>query len=1391
MSQEVEAKASPRPAPPPERVAAVQRARDRWVADLIDESRRNNLLYFVPRERATLELTDCDPGGLHALLAGKPVSLARLFPEAQRKQALAVLKEMHWRARANWEEKGLQTLFLAVGLATWPADDGGRDPAAPVVLVPVRLETQGHAHPVIAWNGDPQWNLVLVHVLQSRFGVQLDPEEEIPLGAEAGEGTAPEGASPAEENGPAAAESEGTATGARWLEAIAQSLRDRCAGIQGFAVQHRVVLGNFAFQKMAMVQDLQDHLDAMVANDLVAAVAGYEPARLAVAAAGAADPALADPARFDAVPPDQEFLILDADSSQQAAIHHVLAGRNVVIQGPPGTGKSQTIVNLIASLVAQGKRVLFVAEKRAALEVVKRRLEREGLGHLVLDLHGADLSRREIMARVAQALDRVRQVPAVDPHPLHSRFVAERQRLVAHRDRLHRPRAPSGLSVYQLQGEILQLPPGAETALRWRGQRLAALTAEAAGQICDLLREAGAHADLFLGVHPSPWNLAALRSAADVQQAQELVDRLAVELLPQMEEHLQELAARAGVQPPSDAAGLLELAEALAGAQRILSLYDPAVFAQDLDALVAALAPAGRGPLAALWAYLTQSKFRAALAQARRFRHAGPARALEVLGELTEARALLARWRRLATAPHPLPLPGLGAVGTLLQEFHASLQRLAPYVPALDLLRLEFAPLAAALRALAADRTTPSQVWHLHRIEEQLNQWGLALLLAEIRKERLPADLWPQRFRYAWLQSCLEQALMEEPELAAFRGRAHDQAVAVFQQTDVERLKLASQRLQAIHADRVVAALNQHPRQADLVRREAAKRSRHKPLRQLLAEAPDVLTALFPCWMASPLSVSQLIGADRTYFDVVIFDEASQVPPSDAIPALMRARQLVVAGDVHQLPPTPFFADGPAEAEGQGDGDEATAGYESILDVVQPFLHHCMLVWHYRSLDERLIAFANRHIYNDQLITFPGVGGEPALRHVLVEAGEGSGPEESATAEVEQVVELVRDHARRRPHETLGVIAMGYTHARRIEALLDKVREEDPDLEAFLQAHPHEPFFVKNLERVQGDERDAIILTIGYGKRSGGRVLLHFGPLLNRIYGHRRLNVAITRARRRMTVVSSFTDHELDVHRSDARGLKMLKDFLAYARTGGRTLGEGAPTGAPLNAFEADVKAALEAAGVPCVAQLGVSRYRIDLAALHPVRPGRYVLAIECDGATYHSLPTARERDRLRQRHLEALGWRFHRIWSTDWFHRREEEIQRAVAAYREAVRHADAMDRGGAAALPAAAAAAPPAAAAGAAPAGAHAAVPGLPAPAGPRPRGPRPEVPRVRDVRDLSDAQILDMVEWIQSDGIRRTDDEILDELVRALGFQRRGARIVARLKQALDLWHRRRGR
>jgi len=456
---------------------------------------------------------------------------------------------------------------------------------------------------------------------------------------------------------------------------------------------------------------------------------------------------------------------------------------------------------------------------------------------------------------------------------------------------------------------------------------------------------------------------------------------------------------------------------------------------------------------------------------------------------------------------------------------------------------------------------------------------------------------------------------------------------------------------------------------AGILHQEANKTRSQMPLRRLMTEAGRPVQNLKPCFMMSPLSIAQFLDPRTTRFDVIIFDEASQVRPADALGALLRGSQLIVMGDRHQLPPTSFF-DHLVE---EGDGDEeatAMVGMDSILELCSPvFRPNSQLRWHYRSHHESLIAVSNQEFYENHLRVYPSpakVSDELGLKFVhlpntVYDRGGSATNREEASAVARAVIE----HAQRDPRSSLGVGAFSIKQQHVIEHEIELCRREHPELESFFSRDGLEPFFVKNLETIQGDERNVIFLSIGYGKGADKQIKLNFGPL-TKDGGERRLNVLITRARTQCVVFSNFRADDLQLEPTSSAGLLALKVFLEYAENGRLHHAEG-PLEETESAFEEAVESFLTAEGYVVRRQVGSAGFRIDLAVVDPALPGRYLLGIECDGAKYYSSRVARDRDRLRQQALERLGWRIQRVWSADWYRRRREVQAGLVAAIKEA----------------------------------------------------------------------------------------------------------------------------
>jgi very-short-patch-repair endonuclease len=1326
----------------PDRLERVKSARDTWIRRLIDLSRRNNLLYFRDLQVRSLDLSEARADALRDLLRSHQngtngVPLRKLVDTARLSQAAASLQKIADKALSNYEERGLDTLFAAVGLATWDAADGGRPSSAPVLLVPIKVSRSGiNGEWLVKRSGEVQVNDVLVHALQVEHGVALDSDSLLrELCADEDEQEFD-------------------------VDLVFERVQKAAKRLSGFTIDRRWVVGNFSFQKLAIVRDLKDLLASLAQHTLIAGIAG-DPRAREEARGDRLEP---DVTEFDGFRPGEEFLILDADSTQQKAIVSTLAGQNGVISGPPGTGKSQTIANLVAESAARGKTVLFVAEKRAALDVVLNRLRDADLGHLCLDLHGADVSRKLVAEQLSVSLARVHNALEPQAAEVHARFAERRERLNAHVRRLHSKRPPANLSVYEIYGKLLQLPDGVNSTTRFGRQLLAKADASNVRCIVDLIAEAATMSGLVTYDDSSPWVRARLPTPDAVRNALASARRLSNEQWPQFRDAIFALFEECQAIPLRTIGEILNTLETLKTVDLTLRDWQEELYAADLDRLITELAPA-HSKWSTILAMVSDGKFRQARREVREFRRGRKATTSELLATVVSAKTQLAAWRaRVNRSSQPHKVSTLDRASDIAGVAVGELRSLLAVFADRKVDKLAFADLENWLIGLASDSTTPSKLLRLHEIEHEIKNSGLSDIFGELRARRPEPELWSDIFRHAWLSSCLEDMQLQDPAISAFNGRSHDKIAAEFRRLDEERLQIAVDRVKRSHAERAVQSQNRFSDQRALISKEAHRKARHIPLRQMVAQAADVLLALRPCWMASPLSVSQLIPGDRPYFDLVIFDEASQVLPEDAVTSLLRGRQAVVAGDSRQLPPTTFFASTDLDDE----EEDEVGGFESILDQMSAFLEPAWsLDWHYRSRDEALIAFSNRHVYRDRLVTFPGPGRVPAITHRLVPFVPGQGgQEESASREVDQVVELVINHARARPGESLGVIALGIKHADRIAMALERAKHLEPDLEEFFSTEKLERFFVKNLERVQGDERDAIILSVGYGKDASGNLPYRFGPLLQQ-GGERRLNVAITRARTRMTVVSSFTHHDMDPSRSRAAGVQLLRLYLEYATSGGQTLDRRQGELVPLNEFEQSVYDALTACGLKLLGQHGTSCYRLDLVALHPSQPGRFVLAIECDGATYHSAPTARDRDRLRQQHLEALGWRFHRIWSTDWFLRRDQEIQRATAAFNKAVRLADERDSGNYELAPQAAPSSKRSRSDGEA--------------LGSK-RSAKPRIQKGLPIDEYDDAELEAVVRWVQSDRRLRTDDEIVSEAVREMGFSKRGKRIVEAIERAI---------
>jgi hypothetical protein len=1215
-----------------------------WQRALVDLGGRNTLLWYRDLSAGTLELTHAHPGGISMLLAGRQTRLSDLVREPQ------ALSEARRRARAIRakalelrEERGIAAGFIAIGMATWSVPRAARPPAAPVLLRPCVLRPTGAAQEdfVIDLGPEVEFNPVLREYMRSEQGIEIDGDALADL-ATVGNTFDPY---------PAYA-----------------ALNHACERVTEFTIASRLVLGTFSYAKLPMVADLGLQGDSLANHDVVAALAGDESALAAVR--------MRLPESEPDPDPEHEYLVLDADSSQHAAIDAVRAGAHLVIKGPPGTGKSQTIANLIASLAAEGKSALFVAEKRAAIDAVLGRLDRLGLGDLVLDAYHGNTNKRATAQQFARSLDAALENVAIAQDATTVTLKDRRARIQGHLDALHGIREPWGVSAHDAQEALVDLgtrKPAPVSHVRLGGSELAGLSRARTVELGRRLRDA-AGLGAWSRDGDDPWFGARILTPDDAARALDITTRHSATGLDDVGRRLNEILSESHVPEANSLADWKSAFETMARVRQTLEVFRPEVFDIPLKEHIAATATRDwRQVRDVEMGWIDRWRIRR---QTRRLLRPGrpPANLHEQLVSANEQRehwyALVGGGGRPEISPRlDEGLALLAGVSADLDWLDQRLQK-APGTPGLTT-----TPLAALRATLAVLASRPERIAVLPQVTATLDELrgaGLGALVDDLARRGIPPEQVMAEVDHVWWASLAQEITVRDPAYGAHDGIGLRRDVAEFVEADRAHQAATVERVKWAVARNVREVLADNPAQEALVRAEAGKARRHKPLRDLMPRASTALTAIKPCWAMSPLVVASTLPPGR-WFDVVIFDEASQVQPAQAISAISRARQVVVAGDERQLPPTNFFTVVSDDEFAAVAGEEAlTEGFESVLDVLAAALPTRNLTWHYRSRDERLIAFANSTMYDDRLTTFPGTSISSSVTFEPVDGQADVQPGvdtiETTDTEVARVVELVLQHARTRPDESLGVIALGIRHAQRLDDAITDALRDAPELAAFFDDDRDERFFVKNLERVQGDERDAIILSIGYGKTPHGRVLHRFGPL-NLEGGERRLNVAITRARVRMTVVSALRAADLDPSRLKARGALMLRDYLAYAEARGGAGDEGTLfAGAPAthDPIRRDLANRLRHEGLTVHEEFGSAHHRIDLAIEDPYHRGRALVAVETDGARYAALRSTRDRDRLRPEQLARLGWTHERVWSTDLFRDPAREIARLVHLARD-----------------------------------------------------------------------------------------------------------------------------
>ena len=1294
---------------------AVAERLERWRRNLIDTSQKNRLIDFT-ESAGVLRLNRPDGSTIYDRLVTLEEELevgldeegadasGMLLSDRDRAVVERTLLNLRLKARAAQREQGINILFLSIGMLEWN-DISGQKLRSPLVLIPVELRRSGPLQPyrVAAFDDGAVVNPILSHKLRTEYGLEL-PEM------------------PSEQT-------------SDLVGSVMDLVREKVAPA-GWTVTTGNYLGLFSFAKMVMYEELTTARDLALEHPVVRSLAGC-PALLPSADA-------VTPADLDGSGGSSDiYQVLDADSSQQEAIALAKKGVSFVLQGPPGTGKSQTITNIISETLAMGKTVLFVSEKMAALEVVKRRLDDRGLGEFCMELHSRKADRKEVASELGRCL---RSTPptTVSAEPL-DELAALRRRLNGYVDALHEVRPGAEVSFFQINSELTGLRAAADLAIHYPNlHRMSVKDLEAMGPLAREMER-----DMHLlgkgNVHPwkdctlDSWKVSALpelegllASCRDVSnellvQSSELAERIGTDapgtldsmaaLTGQMRVALSSPRPRACwlSDPSAVRATIDETMEAYRALDeeegQLNSRYDEGILTLDLDGIGHRMQSTYRSPLRWL-----RSSYRRDMRLLREHRIFQGKLTLEEASNDVAA-ALSVKERAAAVSTLEAKCSSVledcfygrstdwDAVESILSWCDSYRGRYGAPGPVLEALIVDGASSEAATRKVEAierssellERHLKAASWsfdltallagrpiheiglkeitswasdhldtigqaqeqvRMNRLRKACAQHGMHEPLAMAAEGKLPSKgLWDaMRKRYFSLWH--DHLMATDSRLSDFSREEHAEAVQRFRRLDRQQLDVAASRLCALLQKRREALINDPSPSLGtsmwVLRHEVNRKKGVRPLRELFARAGDAILQLKPCLLMSPISVSMHLDPSRIRFDLVIFDEASQIRPEDAIGSIMRGRQVIIVGDTMQLPPTDFFHEGP-------DDESEVPDLESILDECSSCLPQRMLRWHYRSEDESLIAFSNLHFYGGRLFTFPSAGKMEGRGVSFVHVPEGCydrGASRRNVPEAGRVADMVIEHFQSHPGLSLGVVAFSEAQQMAILEELEARIRERPELSRYFKEGVQEEFFVKNLESIQGDERDVIMFSLGYGKDANGKMHQSLGPL-NRAGGERRLNVAITRARKSLTVVSSILPQ--DLHPTSA-GAQLLRQFMEYAIAGGTRDAlvpeQNREAASPL---EAAMIEALEKRGLTVHPRWGCSGYRIDLAVEN--RDGDMTLAVETDGPSYRSWPTARDRERLSEEALSKLGWSVHRTWSSDWVRDPEGEVCRIASA--------------------------------------------------------------------------------------------------------------------------------
>lgn len=1049
--------------------------------------------------------------------------------------------------------------------------------------------------------------------------------------------------------------------------------------------------------------------------------------------------------------PQEEFLVIDVDGDQQAVVDAAVSGRSVVVDTPPGTGATQVAVAVATTLAHTGKSVLFLAQTADALDDFSSRLGEVGLGDFAVDTRqGTGHIRNQLVGLIGSA----EKAERPDLSGLLRELNEQRETLTEHVSSLHRRRKPWDVSVYETMQHLAELTSGddsPQTPVRF-GEDILAASDDRRNALRGKLSELAALGAFTLDVEDTVWFGADLKSVEEAEAARTVAERLG-RTIPDLVTAVEPVLSKAKLNPRRNLNDWSRAVKVLLRVRTTLDNFAPDVYDHRLDDLIAATGTGEyRSELGVEMGMLQRKRLKKS---ANEFLRPG-ADVTDLHAALVDVRSQRVTLQDLAGHDGRPQIPrGVLEADEILQEVDADVAKIAPILETTpdggELGSMLIEELQARTEAMGRDSENLAELPERSRIQRDLSAEGLSDLLTDLRRRKVDTTLVGPEFDLAYWASVLQMMASEDPQVGQHNGEALHQVVEGFRDNDRAFVAAGAGRLRYNHAQAWKRGIDNDPISAGVIKQELL--SPHTSVQTMSTRAPELLTTLAPVWMASPYTVPELFSA-LPLFDAVVIADAGRLSVPDVVPGITRARQVISLGDSRLLGPRPFSI--AVDRWGMDDGKHP----RSVQERLGEFLPRMKLSNSYRQSPVGLIDLANRHFYDSTITTMPTAhtGEGTGLEFSYVADGRGptdigTGLVESPDAEVKRVVELVLKHARNRSRESLAVVTLTAHHAQRVATAISRAMKDLPYVAAFFSDSTKEPFVVTDCERVQGMSRDAVIFTLGYGRTVHGRVIHDFGALSGPD-GERILAATMTRARKRLTVVSSIESEDFDTNRLSG-GAVLLPRLLDEVATGG--VKQPGPHGEIYDPLFNDIADRL--------LQLGVVAHEhyngIDLAVANSIEDEHgMIIAVAGDGPEYASVRSLRQRDRVVPEQLARRGWKFMRVWSTDAFVDPQAEAEKIFDAWRTTVETLSPQ-----AVLNAARAASVVVGRTGSRPK----LVPGLP-------------------MHKYSDSGLDAMIDWIQSDSVVRGDGEIKDLLRTALAQKGNSGRGNSQLQAAVDRYRQR---